>query len=103
MEDEALTPTLRKILESMKRGEKCSVLVKPSFITEDDKLLQEKLGEKYDATKDLSVQVELDRLVKVDDWFKDKSTIKRTLLKGKGSSPNIDSAIGVYMKIKVND
>ena len=49
------------------------------------------------------MEVDLLGLIKTDDWFKDGSTVKRTLLKGKGSSPNIDSLIGVYLKIKVND
>ena len=61
------------------------------------------MGEHYDNSKDLFVEIELSGLIKIDDWFKDGTTIKRTLLKGKGSSPNIDSLIGVYMRIKVND
>ena len=41
----------------------------------------------------MTFDVELHRLIKIEDWFKDESTIVRTLRKGKGRSPFIDSTI----------
>lgn len=89
MIDNELTITLRKIIESMKRTEKCSVVVKNSFVQENDEALKRLLV----SDSDLVVEIELVSLVKVEDWFKDGSTFKRTLRKGKGSSPQYDSTI----------
>mmetsp|Transcript_14318 Transcript_14318/g.22299 ORF Transcript_14318/g.22299 Transcript_14318/m.22299 type:complete len:171 (-) Transcript_14318:657-1169(-) len=41
------------------------------------------------------------RLVKVEDWFKDGSTIVRSLRKGKGRSPFIDSTVSFRLSIEV--
>lgn len=43
--------------------------------------------------QNLTVELELHKLIKVEDWFKDGSTIKRVLRKGKGASPQYDSNV----------
>jgi hypothetical protein len=94
---------LRKVLESFKRGEKSSTVVRSQFINENDQEFVKALGEKYDSSKDVTFDVELKGLVKVEDWFKDGgSALKRTLRKGKGSSPNIDSTIkGIFSRMLI--
>jgi hypothetical protein len=48
----------------------------------------------YDSSKDLFVTVTLHKLTKVEDWYKDGTTLVRTLRKGgKGRSPYADSDI----------
>lgn len=82
------------------------MLVKAKFVKENDpgvwKLVTEKDPE-FPENGYLIVLVELKSLTKVEDWFKDGgSGLKRILKKGKGSHPNIDSAIKIFMKISVN-
>ena len=83
MTDQNLTLTLRKILETMKRGEKSSTVVKVSYIKENDdatlNLIKEKLGDSFDENGILIIELELLRLIKVDDWFKDGQVLKRTI------------------------
>ena len=47
MSHDDFTVTLKKILESFKRGEHSKVQVKPTFIRDEDKKLLERLGEKF--------------------------------------------------------
>ena len=42
------------------------------------------------------------KLIKVEDWYNDKTAIMKTLRKGKGRSPYADSDIWLRMKIEVN-
>lgn len=93
MKNAKITATLRKILESMKRNEKSSTIVKAFFINEEDKELVEILGAEYNSEKDVIVEIELLKLFKVEDWFKDGTSLKRILRKGKGMSPQIDSIV----------
>ena len=51
----------------------------------------------------MTFDVELHRLIKIEDWFKDESTIVRTLRKGKGRSPFIDSTIKFRLQVVQND
>jgi hypothetical protein len=43
------------------------------------------------------------RLTKTEDWFKDGTTTVRTLRKGRGRNPYIDSTVKLRLKIAVND
>ncbi len=89
-----MTETFRIILESLKQTEHSSVSVKPAFILDHDPALLTLLGAKYQADKELTVEMHLHKLVKVEDWFKDGgSCLKRVVRKGKGSSPSTDSNI----------
>lgn len=57
----------------------------------------------YDPKKDLYLNVKLQKLVKVEDWYKDGSTMVRTLRSGgKGRSAYSDSTIILRLKIDVN-
>ena len=46
--------------------------------------------------------MELTKLIKVEDWYNDRTTIMRTLRKGKGRNSYTDSEIYFRMKIEVN-
>ena len=104
-----MTVTMSKILSALKRGEKCKVEIKNSFVQEEDPDLEEILKEckqddesLYDPSKPLFAHVELLRLVKMEDWFKDGSTIAKTLRKGKGRSPYTDSVVKARLQVLVN-
>ena len=58
---------------------------------------------KYQEDETVTFDVELHRLVKIEDWFKDESTIVRTLRKGNGRSPFIDSTIKCRLQVIQND
>ena len=94
--DQKITPTLRLVLESSKREEVSSTLINASFVQEYDETLWKTVKELSEGQlfKFLTLEFELQSLVKVEDWFKDGgSALKRTLRKGKGGSPNIDSIV----------
>lgn len=58
MSDEKITTSMRKIIESMKPNEKCTVLVKASFIKENDKDLIDLIKD-FDENKDLTIEIDL--------------------------------------------
>lgn len=100
--DPFMTLTIHRILESMKRGEKAKIEIKKTFIPNEDSELVALLGEDYDHDKTIFAFVHLKRLVKTEDWFKDGSTLVKTLRKGKGRNPFIDSEVSLRMQIIVN-
>ena len=55
--------------------------------------LIELLSDVFNKEKDLIIECELVNLVKVEDWYKDGTTFKKMLRKGKGKQPNIDSNV----------
>lgn len=93
MNDPAITPVMKKIFESMKKTEKCSVLCKPKWIKDNDKQIIELLGEKYNENKELTINVDLLSFIKVEQLFKDKTVFKRLLRKGKKGNVNLDSVV----------
>jgi len=52
----------------------------------------DKTGELPD-TSFFFVDVTLHSLIKQEDWFKDGTSFKRTIKKGKGAQPNSDSIV----------
>jgi len=88
----------------MKRGEKALVQIYHEFITNDDVYLKELLmkNEAYDGERDLWVEIEIKKIVKVEDWYNDGTAVCRTLRKGKGRSPYSDSVVLFRLKIEVN-
>jgi hypothetical protein len=108
MEDDRITITIRRALVSFKRGEKSMVEVRSTFAPQEDKdlvalLEKSEAKQKYDPGKPLFIEIRLLRLVKTEDWFKDGSTLVRTLRKGRGRNPYIDSTVKLRMRIMVND
>ena len=81
----------------MKRGESNSTIVRSDFIKENDlELLKKLAGDKvFDEEKEVMIDLELHKMIKVEDWSKDGKglALKRILRKGKGSSPNADSTV----------
>ena len=88
----------------MKRGEKSRFTVQPDFLTEnEDEGMEEFLaGTDWDRTKPWVMDISLTKLVKVEDWYNDQSTMMRTLRKGKGRSPYTDSKIYFRILVEVN-
>ncbi len=88
--------TLKKILETMKRGEHTQTLVKVSFVSEYDqglwKFVTDKTGE-LPQSSFFFVDVILHSLIKQEDWFKDGTSFLRTFKKTKGAQPNSDSIV----------
>ena len=84
------------------------VEVRSSFAPQEDKDLVELLEkseskQKYNPEAALFMEFNLLRLTKTEDWFKDGTTLVRTLRKGRGRNPFIDSTVKIRMKIIVND
>jgi len=108
MEDNRLTLTMRKALQSFKRMETSMVEVKSAFAPTEDKelvaLLEKSTAEqKYNPEQPLFIEFTLRRLVKTEDWFKDGSAMVRTIRKGSGRNPYIDSTVKLRLKVVVND
>ena len=84
------------------------VEVKSTFASEEDKdlvalLEKTECKQKYNPDAPLFIEFNLLRLIKTEDWFKDGSTMVRTLRKGRGRNPYIDSTVKIRLKITVND
>ena len=84
---------LRKALHCMKRNENCRFTVNPEFLEENEDEGMEEFfaGTQWDKTKPFVMDMQLTKLVKVEDWYKDKTTVMRTYRKGKGRSAYTDS------------
>ena len=84
----------------MKQGEKSEFTIVKNYINSEDednfedKTLNDLLANNFDNQKDLFVEIDLQQLAKVEDWYKDGSTLVKTIRKGgKGRSPYSDSEI----------
>lgn len=84
----------------MKQGEKSEFTIVKNYINSEDednfedKTLNDLLASNFDNQKDLFVEIDLQQLAKVEDWYKDGSTLVKTIRKGgKGRSPYSDSEI----------
>jgi hypothetical protein len=76
----------------MKTEEKVKVKVRPEYFTTKD----EEFVKSFNILCDryLIFDIEMKKLVRVDDIYKDKTTFYKTLLKGEGSaSPYPDTVI----------
>ena len=89
-----------RLLESLKRGEKAEFTVIAAMFNncaDEDSFKDELLPTLipgYDSSKNLYVSCELKTLTKVEDWYKDGTTMVKTIRKGaKGRSPYADSTI----------
>lgn len=102
---------MTKLIESVKKGERCEFTINAGFLNgtqdEDESLTDDhliSLFPSWDKSKDLFVRMELLYLVKIEDWFKDGSTIVRTLRKGgKSRHPYSDSTVKIRLRIELND
>ena len=104
--DNTKCQAFKKGLQSMKRGEKCRFTVSEQFQEEnEDEGMAEFFANTpaWDKTKAFIMDIEMLKITKVEDWYKEKSTMMRTLRKGKGRSPYSDSLITFRIKIEVND
>ena len=85
------------------------VEVRKTFVTEYDKgliadtLEKSSSEQKYNPDAALFIEIHLHRLIKTEDWFKDGTTLVRSLRKGRGRNPYIDSTVKLRLKILVND
>ena len=94
---------MKSILESLKRKEQATFFIKTEYLLEEDQKFVEYLRQhEFDDKMDLHADIELVKLVKVEDWFKDGTTICKTLRKGKGRNPYSDSTVRMRLRIAVN-
>lgn len=98
-----LSCCLYKVISSYKREERSKVEVKASFTPESDKDLLKLLSSEYDESQPLFFHCFLHRLVKIEDWFKDGTTIVKSLRKGRGRNPYIDSTVKFRIQMIVNE
>ena len=80
------------------------VEIQKDFIPQEDKKLCDILTKtgNYDPEKPVFAHVTLHNLIKIEDWFKDSSTIVKTLRKGKGRNPFVDSTVKMRIQVVVN-
>jgi hypothetical protein len=88
----------------MKRGEQSRVEIEKTFIArEDEKLYQMLIATgNYNENQAVMAHITLHRLTKVEDWFKDETTIVKTIRSGKGRTPFVDSLIKLRLQVLVN-
>ena len=88
----------------MKRGEKSRFIVSQEFLAENEDEGMEAFfeGTPWDKNNFFVMDMELLSLIKVEDWYQDKSAVMRTLRKGKGRNAYTDSTVYFRIKIDVN-
>lgn len=59
-------------------------------------------SDKYDKTKDIWAECHMHRLYKTEDWFKDGKVLMKTIRKGKGRKPYVDSTIYCKSNLIIN-
>ena len=86
------------MVEQLKRGEEAEFTVIAELFNnqdDEDSFTDDyfpSLVKNYDAKQDLFLTIKLIRLTKVEDWYKDGSTLVKTIRSGgKGRSPYADS------------
>jgi hypothetical protein len=83
---------MKKLLKSLKVGERSLCDVKKEFIAKNDKAFCDQAGVSLEA--DLQVLMELHEFVRADDYYHDKTTKKKQLKSGKmGTRPAFDSTV----------
>ena len=101
-----LFPTIVKILESMKRGEKVQCLVQPAYYMHSDKLIRSEKGfPNIDEDKILQVDIDLLELHTLTDLYRDGTTFYQTLEAGNTgntASPFNDCKVLLYLKVQVD-
>lgn len=94
------SPLISRLVEALKRGETAEFSVHADMFNNEeevdsfkDSVLPTQISG-YDKTKNLYLLVSLGAIVKVEDWYKEGSTLVKTIRKGgKGRSPYSDSTI----------
>lgn len=102
------SPLVIKLVESLKKGEVADFTINAGYLngTQDaeETLIDaglESILDSWDKTQDLFMKAELKSLVKIEDWYKDESTMVRTLRKGgKGRNPYSDSTVKCKQNLK---
>ena len=99
--DGKFTPVMRKILKSMKLGEKSFTVVQYSWMQKHDPEGIEKY--KMKETERLKIDITFKKLVHIEDFYKDGTVYIKTLEKGTGTeSPLSDSFVALKIKTSYN-
>ena len=89
---EKITPIIKKIINSMKKQERVSCLIKPSYLQQIDPSLIQQYN--IDLNSPIYIDVFLKDLTRIDDIYKDGTTFHKTLQKGVyTASPYRDSLV----------
>lgn len=99
--DGKFTFTMRKILKSMKLGEKSFTIVQPEWIKNND----HEAIQRYELEENerLKLEIYFKNMLHIEDFFKDGTCYKKVLKRGKGTaSPMSDSTVSVQIKIMYN-
>ena len=101
-DQDLLTPVVRKILQSMKYGEKTSTVVTPQYVQQTDPGFKERHAD-YNPDDELLVDISLLSLGKIEDMYRDQKVFYKTLVKGQGAaSPYFDCKVTLRVKIEVD-
>ena len=85
MTDEAVvTPVVKRILQSMKRGEQVSTVVTPAYVEDKDPEFKNRHAQ-YNPEQPLLVDITLKGLCTIHDLYRDKTVFYKTLQKGQGT------------------
>jgi hypoxanthine-guanine phosphoribosyltransferase len=79
-----VTPLVKKILQTMKLEERVSLRVRPECYVSYDQAIISKFN--VDTKRDLYLDIEMKSLVRVEDVYKDGTTLTKTLKKGQGTA-----------------
>lgn len=100
---EVITPVVKRILQSMKRGESTSTVVSAEFVEKTDPDFKTRHTADYIKDQPLKVDLHLKGLCAILDLYKDKTVYYKTLKRGQGTaSPYYDCHVTLRVKIDID-
>ena len=80
-----------------------TVSIKPEYVTKHDPEFIEKFKDTFNPELPLQMDINLNKLVRVEDLYRDKKVIYKTIRKGDGTaSPYSDCYISLKVKVEVD-
>jgi len=99
---ETMTAVVKRIVQTMKKGEKASTRVAADYVIENDPDFKTRHQANI-AGESLFVDVHLKGLCTIHDLYKDKSVFYKTLKRGQGTaSPYFDCRVTLRVKIDID-
>lgn len=84
-----ITPVVAKILHTMKENEKATAVISPDFVKLHDPEFMFKQTQEnsavFDPTQNLSIDLKILRMCKVEDLYKDQKVFYKTIRVGEGA------------------
>lgn len=101
-DSDIISPVVKRILQSKKRGEESSTVVTPAFVEKTDAEFKNRHAN-FDPAQSLHVDINLKGLCTIHDLYRDKKVFYKSLKSGQGTqSPYYDARVTLRVKIEID-